>query len=54
MMCYFSKIDPVPFSKHVLWEFYNNRPHWSTHKGKGVGVVRNSLKAAKKCPMFFL
>lgn len=54
MMCYFSKIDSVPFSKHMLWELYNNRPHWSAHKGEGVGVVRNSFKAVEKCPQLLL
>lgn len=33
----------MPFSKRILWEFYNNRPHWSAHKGEGVGLVASVL-----------
>lgn len=51
-MCYFSKTDPMPFSKRILWEFYNNRPHWSAHKGEGVGLVKNSLEAVEECSFY--
>lgn len=43
-MSYFSKTDPIPFSKPILWEFCNDKPRWSAHKGEGVGLEETAYK----------
>lgn len=53
MMCFFNEADPAPWSKLILWDQNNNRPHHRcAHKGEEK-VRKNSLGAAEGRPDSF-